>query len=262
MKHTLSFHTVFIVNENIRWLEEFIQYYKKIGFDHFYLYDNEGTNGSSVVVREEELSSSFINQNKYGFQRTNITSKEDREKFNMIMDKYKNDITYVKWQPKNENGEIIYNQKGSIKHFIENYGHETEWIACMDFDEYLFSPDNINIPEYLNKLGNEISCVKVCQKKFIDRHLSDKTNMLEEFRCVDLYVGEWWGAKNIFRPTDFIDFRDIHNISVKNKTHSIGQHLLRFNHHNVNSSQIEWMDWSMGGNFTLDGIDDSMKRYL
>ena len=141
MKHKLSFHTVFIVNENIRWLEEFIQYYKKIGFDHFYLYDNEGS------CKGYQNESTF-HKNKYGMERSVITSEEDSEKLNAILEKYKHDITYVKWQPRDEDSNIIYGQNESIKHFIENYGHETEWIACMDLDEFLFTVDNLNIPDY------------------------------------------------------------------------------------------------------------------
>ena len=254
MKYTLSFHTVFIVNENIRWLEEFIQYYKKIGFDHFYLYDNEGSSG--------EINQGTSTENRYGIPRQTITPYEDSIKFNTILEKYKDDITYVKWQPKNENGEIHYAQNNAIRHFIENYGDETEWIACMDFDEYLFSNDNINIPEYFRNLDNTISSVKVCQKKFIDRFVSDKVNMLEEFRCVDCYFGDWWGSKNIFRPSDFIDIVSPHSMTFKNKEFTIDYNLLRHNHYNVNQNQLDWMEWSMKQKFSLDGIDDSMKRYL
>lgn len=254
MKHTLSFHTVFIVNENIRWLEEFIQYYKKIGFDHFYLYDNEGTIGFN--------NEGTATTNKYDMPRITTTPPEDSEKLNAILEKYKNDITYVKWQPKDENGQIHYGYNESVKHFIENYGHETEWIACMDLDEFLFSVDNLNIPDYFRKLGPEISCVKLCQKKFIDRFLSDKANILEDYRCIDLYVESWWAPKNIFRPSDFINLTSMHHMDFKNQTHMIGQNLLRFNHYNVNSKQLDWMEWSMKQKFTLNGIDDGMKRYI
>ena len=44
-KYYLAFHTVFILNENIKWLDEFIYYYIYLGFNHFYLYDNTGTIG-------------------------------------------------------------------------------------------------------------------------------------------------------------------------------------------------------------------------
>ena len=262
MKHTLSFHTVFIVNENIPWLEEFIQYYKKIGFDHFYLYDNESSDGNCGIMYQGQDVTKFLSENRCGFPRLTTTPEEDRKKFDVILEKYKDNITYVKWQPKDGNGNIIYGQDEAITHFVKNYGHETEWIACMDFDEFLFSIDNLNIPDYLSKLSSEISCVKVCQKKFVDRFLSDKTNILEDFRCVDLYVGDWWGAKNIFRPSDFISIGNIHNMNFKNQTHIIGQHLLRFNHYNVNRQQIEWMEWSMSQKFSLNSIDDGMKRYI
>jgi len=44
-KYNLSFHVIFIMNENIKWLEEFILYHSNLGFEHFYLYDNQGSTG-------------------------------------------------------------------------------------------------------------------------------------------------------------------------------------------------------------------------
>ena len=38
MSNYLSIHTVFILNENINWLEEFIIYHLHLGVSHFYLY--------------------------------------------------------------------------------------------------------------------------------------------------------------------------------------------------------------------------------
>ena len=57
-KYFLSFHTIFIMNENIDWIEEFLKYHLAIGFEHFYLYDNEGSVGRN---------GSTETHNKYGF---------------------------------------------------------------------------------------------------------------------------------------------------------------------------------------------------
>ena len=90
MKHYLSFHTVFILNENIKWLEEFIIYYKHIGFDHFYLYDNEGSNGGDGTKTH----------NKYNFPITTTSTKKNHIDLQKILTKYSDYITYIKWQPK------------------------------------------------------------------------------------------------------------------------------------------------------------------
>ena len=44
-KHFLVFQTVFILSENIKWVEEFLIYYINLGFTQFYLYDNTSSIG-------------------------------------------------------------------------------------------------------------------------------------------------------------------------------------------------------------------------
>lgn len=98
-KYFLSFHTIFLINENIRWLEEFLLYYIKLGFEQFYLYNNDGSVGRNG-------STSHIN--KYGFS---ITSADDAHNvilFNEIVTKYKTYITLIEWQPKDKDGNICY----------------------------------------------------------------------------------------------------------------------------------------------------------
>ena len=57
-KYFLTFYTVFILNKNIKWLEEFLIYYINIiGIQHFYLYDNNKSTGGDGTN----------NLNKYGF---------------------------------------------------------------------------------------------------------------------------------------------------------------------------------------------------
>ena len=89
MKHYLAFHTVFILNENIKWLEEFIIYYKHIGFEHFYLYDNEGSNGGDGTQTH----------NKYNFPITTTSTLQNQLDLQNILQKYNDCITYIKWQP-------------------------------------------------------------------------------------------------------------------------------------------------------------------
>ena len=250
----LSFHTVFILNENIRWLEEFIEYYLTIGFDHFYLYHNEGTIGD---VTQQGNS----NMNKYGMPIKTSSSSQDIEKLNNILEKYGSYITYVKWQPVDKSGNIIYGQELAIKDVIARFGHETKWIACMDLDEYLFSPSNIDIRKYLANVDSSISDIKLSQKKFKDRHISTNTKILEEYQCINENFGDWWAGKHIFRPTDFIDLTDVHSMVFKNKAISINSNILRFNHYNVNNRQLNWMTGAFGKSYRLDGIDTGMKRY-
>jgi hypothetical protein len=206
-KYLLSFHTVFIVNENIKWLEEFLIYYKNLGFEHFYLYDNEGSKGYGS-------SPTF---NRYGFS-ISPRSLNDELEMQDILQRYADIITYVKWQPKNSMGEILYNQEDAIRHFISTYGHETEWVALMDLDEFLFSEIDADLRTLLSTQPADVSCIKIGQKKFLDRFLSNEQHVTREYRCINMPMIPDWGPKNLLKCGDFIDLQNIHTLTVKHKT--------------------------------------------
>jgi len=254
MKYFLSYHTIFIMSENIDWIEEFIKYHLAIGFEHFYLYDNEGSVGRN---------GSTSTHNKYGFE---IGKDENTaEKWKKIMEKYGDKITYKKWQPKDEEGNIQYGQKECIEEFIETYGKETEWVAFMDLDEFVFSQENIDIPGYFESLPRSISCVRICQKKFKDRFLMESSSgsVIKEYACIDKEIGFEWAPKNILRPADYAGFQTIHDIKVKYEIKYEEPRVLRFNHYNVNSKLLKWMRefYQSTAEFSLNGVDDGMKRY-
>ena len=252
-KHLLSFHTVFIVNENIKWLEEFLIYYKNLGVDHFYLYDNEGSVGRSGSTKDH---------NKYGFRTSTTSQINDQLELQYILQRYSDVITYTKWQPRNLKGEILYDQGDATRHFMSTYGHETEWAALMDLDEFLFSEPNLNLRNYLSSQPTNVSCLKVSQKKFIDRFLSTESYITQDYRCIDMPYKPEWGPKNIVRCADFVDMNpNIHIIKVKYKTVVIDPSVWRFNHYNVNPKQIEWMKEKYNKKYAINAVDDSMKRY-
>jgi hypothetical protein len=252
-KYYLSFHTVFTLNENIKWLEEFIIYYKHIGFTHFYLYHNEGSSGCCGSER----------QNKYGFPINTTSNDEDKQLLSKILLKYKDDITYILWQPK-KNDIIVYGQNESVMDCITKYGCDNEWIAFFDLDEFIYSEKNIDLPCYLKSLDRNISCVKLIQKKFIDRFLSNGNLITQDFRCINnLVIDTHWGAKNIVRCEDCISTEIIHYFNVKYNTITPDVDILRFNHYNLNNKQLNWMKsyFNSDSEFKIDGIDDGMKRY-
>lgn len=250
----LSLHTVFILNENIKWLEEFLIYNINLGFEHFYLYNNEGSNGC-------DGNEKF---NKYGFPSNTVSTKEDCNAFEAILSKYGEYITYIIWQPKNDSGKIIYGQNESINDCILKYGKINEWIAFVDLDEFIFSKQNIILPDYLRSLDENISNVKLIQKKFLDRFLTNEQFITQEFDCINnLIIGTEWGPKNIVRCKDFVSVNNIHYINTKNETIVPNTDILRFNHYNLNKKQFIWMTnfYNRDVEFSIDGKDDGMIRY-
>jgi len=276
-KYLLSFQTVFRLNENIKWLEEFLIYYIHIGFDHFYLYDNDGS--ISDFTQLGQPASSSFGTNKRGDKIVNAQQAEDKRLLDKIMKKYPGKITYTKWQPLDQNNNITYGQDYATMDFIKKYSHETEWVALMDLDEFLFSENDINIRDYFQNLPSTVSCVFLGQKPFINRFNTNQPLVSQDFRCGSYVHPGGGGSKNIVRTSDFVDLQTlrsinsaefemdrvlknqqlvdidrtwhlhIHNIAVTNEKIQPDQKDLRFHHCNVKDENA------------LHDIDDGMKRY-
>jgi hypothetical protein len=252
-KYFLSLQTVFILNENIKYLDEFIKYHISIGFNHFYLYDNEGTSGGNGTKTH----------NKYGFAVKTINTKSDIVKLNAICRKYEGYITVVKWQPRDKKNNIIYGQKEAIDHFIKTYGEDCEWVSFTDLDEFIVSRNDINIPEYLNKMKNSnVSRIVMTQKKFKDRFLSSKKYITQEFSCIDKEIGKEWGPKNIIYVDDYVGKINIHNIKVNGETIIAEKEDLIFHHYNVNNKQLKWMTgyYKQKKLYKLNSIDNTLDK--
>lgn len=162
-----------------------------------------------------------------------------------ILSDFTGNIIYVKWQPKNNNGDIIYGQTDAIKHYIENYKQLVDYTAYTDIDEFIFSVNNINLKQYIYDLSKDnITKIIIKQKKFADRFCNKK-------------------SKN--DDTNIENIANIHNIlNINGKIIEAPLDTLRFNHYNINKKQIEWMkdfyNKQSINDFTY-GNDNTMKRY-
>jgi hypothetical protein len=273
-KYFLSFQTVFRLNENAKWLEEFLVYYINLGFDHFYLYDNDGS------ISEYDPSKQV---NKNGDPVRLDEPEEDKAILRAIVKKYGDKITYTKWQPRDENNNIVYAQDWATMDFIKRYADETEWVATMDLDEFLYSENNIDIPQYLRDQPENVSRIFLGQKRFIHRFDSNEKYVTQDYRCNDVYIpAGTGGSKNIVRASDFIDIEKIqaidlknfdmseiyknremqdlystmhlhlHDVAVKHEVVIPPEDVLRFNHYQAKVTEMQ------RGN---EGHDDCMKRY-
>lgn len=253
-KYFLVFHTVCILDENIQWLEEFIQYYLCIGFEHFYLYDNTGSIG-----RDESTQT----KNKYGFDITKFTKESDTI-LQHINTTYGDYITWIKWHPTDDDNNIIYGYNESIEHFIKTYGNQVEWCAFLDLDEFLFSPNHINIPNYLReKQEDDVGNVMILQKKFKDRFLMDRPYVRNNYDCINGIDTSAWAPKCIIHLDKYRDMEHMHAIYVTNKTITEDINILRFNHYNVNDKLLEWMKgfYNTDTDYELNSSDNGMNYY-
>ena len=100
-KTKFSIQTVFLLKENIPFLREWIVYHLNLGFDKIYLYDNIGSIGRNG-------SSKDVNKYNMNFDKLiNLSDEQINEEMKNIINEFPNNIVYVKWQPKNDKGEII-----------------------------------------------------------------------------------------------------------------------------------------------------------
>ena len=53
-------------------------------------------------------------------------------------------VFYIKWQPKNNKGQILFGQILAVDHYLQNYGDSSDYTAFIDIDEFIFSKNIIN----------------------------------------------------------------------------------------------------------------------
>jgi len=181
--------------------------YINLGFEHFYLYENEGSTGG-------DGNKQF---NRYGFPANTSASENNTQLFQQLLSKYSKYITHILWQPKDNYGNIIYGHNESILDCLTKYGKDNEWIAFVDMDEFIFSEKDIHLVDYLKSLDDTISNVKLIQKKFLDRFLTGQKLITQEFGCIaNLHINEGWAPKNIIRCKYFDYVNNIHHIRPMN----------------------------------------------
>lgn len=116
-QYDLAICTIF--QNEAPWLKEWIEFHKIQGVQHFYLYNN--------------------------------VSEDD---FYAVLDPYidKNEVTLVQWPHIYEEGdhaEWIRIQAGAYMDCINHFGSEMTWLACIDSDEFLFSPTGTSLSKFL-----------------------------------------------------------------------------------------------------------------
>lgn len=126
-KYFLAFTSNF-KNEN-PYLKEWLDYHIKVGVDHFYLFNQCGSEESWRIVEP--------------YQKQGIATVHD---WTNISSKYEGPTKFFQ---KNKN-HMGYN------HAAKNYRGDTEWLLKIDLDEFLFMPDEqYTIQSWLKQLDKD-----------------------------------------------------------------------------------------------------------
>ncbi len=261
----LAIQSVFILPENFIFLEEWIVYHMELGFTQFYLYDNYGSvsRGKGRTGNNE----STLNKTRAGIEFLKLFNFDIYRELEHLKKKYPG-IHYIKWQPKDDEGNITYFPGKAIAHYRDNYAENSDWTAFIDPDEFIVLKDTNqnNLKEFIkDKENSEITKLHMKQKKMQDRFCSiDKCIFDINDTIINVNV-EGWAYKCIYKnsalnksESDFF----MHDIKMEyGKSHLCDLAELRFNHYNVNNTQVTWMKGFLKKDKFDSGKDNSMKKY-
>ena len=261
-----SLMTVCVMDENVRWLEEFLTYHFHVGFDHVYLYDNSGTAGCHCVdVNGDayESQGTRYERNKYGFELEAYAPHT----FADIAAKFPGRVTRVPWTPKDEHGFVTYGQNEALRHYVDTYGGDSTWCCFTDLDEYVFSPSGRDLRRDLEEYAAAgVTLLRLSQKKFRDRYELPRHAAVTQ--CFDALSFDFSSPsaptshKNLVYLSHFRSLKNVHEFYVDGAARHPPQAEWRFNHYNANPSQLQWMFRKhLIKAPTLDDVDAGMRRY-
>jgi len=254
----LAIHSVFILPENFVFLEEWITYHMELGFSQFYLYDNYGSIGRD---------GSSLNKTRAGIEFLKLFNYDIYKEFDKLKHKYPQ-IHYIKWQPKDENGDITYKPGNAIAHYRDNYSKFSDWSVFIDPDEFIVLDDtnSTNLIDFLKKKEHEgYSKIVMQQKKFQDRFCKIQENIFDIDDIVININVDGWAYKCLYKNSALHPTEDdffMHDIKMNSgNTYVCDLKELRFNHYNVNNTQINWMKGFLNKDSFEHGKDESMKKF-
>lgn len=112
-----------IMKDEGPYLVEWLEFHKLVGVDRFYLYDNNSTDKTAEILRFYSGNSPF------GKDKSTVVS-------GAVISHY--------W-PEHPG------QMSAYSHCLKNYGQESEWIAFIDLDEFLFPTHEDDLKELLDE---------------------------------------------------------------------------------------------------------------
>lgn len=213
--------TVYRPEENLDYLEDWLNHHTKLGIEHFYMYDNGGSYWA-------ELNYGFATQIGIteGYTRYGIKIKHSleyaREKQKEIFSKYP--VTVVEWQNRGSDGKLLYNQVKSIYHLTETV--KSGLCAFIDIDEFIIQNE-----EFRESL--------MLQRKFKHRCFYRSVYDCHEYIPFNTIK---WGPKAI------LDMKKVHNYKIDYiHCFELGLPISKniFNHYNFNKVGWRWLSQNL-----------------
>jgi hypothetical protein len=171
-----------IVKRENRYIKYFIDFYKKLGYDHIYLYDNNES-GDEVLEDVPNIKEGV----KDGF------------------------ITIIDYKDKPGHPQLE-----AYFSFLASYSTQYDWISFFDIDEYLIlEPKDISIQEFLyNPRFNNCDNIKINWRVFTDNEQLEyqEGSLMERFPIPTTYYYEERHVKSFVRGgLDYSKYKKSYN---------------------------------------------------
>ena len=171
-----AIHTVFVALENILFMEEWLDYHLRYGFNRFYLYDNSKSQGLGKWYRQrmdrsQKMVPGQVNKYKVNYrQRVKMGDGELAQVLQRIADKHPGVVHFTDWSPRDRRGKVTYGQLEAHAHCLARMKAEgVDWCASIDMDEFIVMGRFNSIGECVASLGKGVHNIKMSQIRFHDR---------------------------------------------------------------------------------------------
>ena len=234
-----AIHTLFILKENILFLEEWIDYHMQIGFKKFFLYDNSKVQVSGGCHKNKKH---FVcgKVNKYNVNYDKIIKLNDKQleqKKNEIKKKYKKNVFFYEWSPKDKKGRICFNHEQANNHCLNMMKKlkNISWCANIDIDEFIVLEKKKKIKYLIRKLPKNINNIKLSQIRFDSRfnNLNKRVIQINKSEIDKLPLNH--SNKNIYKVSETKKMK-VHQWIGNGKELKTKLKNIWFNHYKLNRS--------------------------
>ena len=250
----IAIHTVFILRENILFLEEWIKYHILLGFNKFYLYDNSKvTKSGGCHIKKKCFNPGIVNKYNINYNElVNIDETQMNDYLKKLCDKY-SCIKIIEWSPSDKKGNILFKQLQANKHCLNIMKNDNiDWCANIDMDEYIVLRKCNNISDYIKSLHPDVKNVIMGQIRFetrfynLNKLVTGITN--SEIKKAPRHISN----KNIYNVNCIKDLQ-IHTVSLSHgKQIAPSRKEICFNHYKLKDEKYK----------NIDNIDPNIKNEL
>ena len=164
---SLAIMSVFILKENILFLEQWIQHHMSMGVDYFVLYDNSQTQKKDVG--DPNVIPGKVNKHNFNYDEL-ISDEDANQLLKKILNKHKGKIEILAWSKRDKNGVIRYFQLEAFKHFCDTYYKKFDYGLFIDMDDFMISRSSKNLKDIVKEMNvNKISSLYFNSKLFSSR---------------------------------------------------------------------------------------------